>query len=157
MDVIGNLSELPAVCVGLSVFFFLFSYLLIFSLTDSLLKMHRSKSSVKKIKKAYKLKERLWLIHIEANCMHAVKFCKCLILFWRTRCVFFACYLLAGFAAMLSVHLNEIIAWLSVVVFLVFDIPQYILYLFLSRPLIGRFRKFSFEKYHNTKDHDSIL
>ena len=47
MDVISNLIELPVVCVSFSVFLFLFGYLTINGLMDSLLKMHRSKSAVK--------------------------------------------------------------------------------------------------------------
>ena len=157
MDVISNLIELPVVCVSFSVFLFLFGYLTINGLMDSLLKMHRSKSAVKKIKKAYKFKQKLWLIHYEANCIHAVKFCKCLIRFWRMRCVIFVCYLLVGFVTVLGLYANVIIAWFSFGMFLLFDIPQFVLHLSLSRPFIGRFREFSFEKYHNTKDHDSIL
>ena len=157
MNVISNLIELPALCVGLCVFFFLFGYLMIYGLMDSLLKMHRSKSAVKKIKKEYTFKQKLWLIPFESNCIHAVKFCKYLIWFWRIRCFAFTCYLLVGFAAILGLYVNILIAWFSVSMFIFFDIPQLILQLLLSRPFIGRFREFSFEKYHNTKDHDSLL
>ena len=157
MDVIGNMIELPGLCIGLCVVFFLFGYLMIYGLLNSLLKMHRSKSAVKKIKKAYTFRQKLWLAPFEANCIHAVKFCKCLISFWRIRCFVFVCYLLVGFAAIVGLSVNVIIAWFSVGMFIFFDIPQLILHLVLSRPFIGRFREYSFEKYHNTKDHNSLL
>ena len=157
MDVITDLIEVPGLCVVLSVFLFLFGYFMMFGITDSLLKMHRSKSAVKRIKKEYTFKQRLWLVHLEAHCIHAVKFCKCLVSFWRMRCFAFVCYLFVGFAAILGFRLNVFVAWLSVGMFILFDIPQFILHLILSRPFIGRFREFSFEKYHNTREHDSLL
>ncbi len=156
MNIISDLIDLR-VCVGLSVFFFLFGYLTIYCLLNSLLKMHRSKSAVKKIKKEYNFKQKLWLTPFETNCIHAVKFCKGLIWFWRVRCLSFALYLMLGMAAIFGLPVNTIIAWFSAGMFVLFDIPQFIINLLLSRPFIGRFREYSFEKYHNTKDHESLL
>ena len=157
MHIISNLAELPGVCFGLSVFFFLLGFVIIYGLLDSLLKMHRSKSAVKKIKKEYNLKQRVWLIPFESNCIHAVKFCKGLIWFWRIRCLIFALYLMLGLAAMFGLAVNIIIAWFSAGMFVFFDVPQFIIHLLLARPFIGRFQEFSFEKYHNTKDNESLL
>ena len=157
MHIISNLAELPGVCFGITLFFFLFGFVMLYSLLDSLLKMHRSKSAVKKIKKEYKLKHKMWLIPFETNCVHAVKFCKGLIWFWRVRCFTFALYLMLGLAAIFGLSVNAIIAWFSVGMFVFFDVPQFIIQLLLSRPFIGRFREFSFEKYHNTNDHESLL
>lgn len=157
MHIINNLSELPGVCIGLSVFFFLFGLFTIYSLLDSLLKMHRSKSAVKKIKKEYNLKQKLWLIPYEIYCIHAVKFCKGLIMFWRIRCFIFVLYLVLGLATLFDFSIDKLIAWFTVVMFILFDIPQFIIHLLLARPFIGRFREFSFEKYHNTQDHESLL
>lgn len=157
MHIISNLAELPGVCFGLSVFLFLFGFAMIYGLLDSLLKMHRSKSAVKKIKKEYKLKQKMWLIPFETHCMHAAKFCKGLICFWRVRCFTFILYLMLGLAAVFGLSENVIIAWFSAGMFVLFDVPQLIIQLSLSRPFFGRFREFSFEKYHNTKDHESLL
>ena len=157
MHIISKLAELPGVCFGITVFFFSFGFVMLYSLLDSLLKMHRSKSAVKKIKKEYKLKHKMWLIPFETNCVHAVKFCKGLIWFWRVRCFTFALYLMLGLAAIFGLSVNAIIAWFSVGMFVIFDVPQFIIQQLLSRPFIGRFREFSFEKYHNTNDHESLL
>ena len=157
MTIIHNLIELPVVCVGLSLFFFLLGYITTYGLMDSLLKMHRSKSAIKKIKIEYTLKQKLWLIPFEANCIHAVNFCKGLIWFWRIRCFTFALYLILGLAAILGLSVNAIIAWFTFVLLILFDIPLFIIHFLLSRPFIGRFREYSFEKYHNTEDHESLL
>ena len=157
MHIIRNLAESPGVCFGLSVFFFLLGFVMIYGLLDALLRMHRSKSAVKKIKKEYTLKQKTWLISFETNCIHAAKFCKGLIWFWRVRCFTFLLYLMLGLAAIFGLSANAIIAWFSAGMFVFFDVPQLIIQLLLSRPFIGRFREFSFEKYHNTKDHDSLL
>ncbi|MBQ8236735.1 MAG: hypothetical protein IJZ39_01105 [Oscillospiraceae bacterium] len=157
MDVIDNLAELPVVCMGISVFLFLLGFCMIYGILDSLLKMHRSKSAVQKIKKEYKLIHRVWFIPFETNCIHAVKFCKGLILFWRIRCFTFALYLMLGLGAMFGLSVNEVIAWFGAGMFVFFDVPQFAIFLLLARPFIGRFREFSFEKYHNTKDRKSLL
>lgn len=157
MLIISNLVEHPGVCFGLTVFFYLFGFSMLYGLLDALLKMHRSKSAVKKIKEDYKLIHKIWLIPFEANCIHAEKFCKGLVWFWRIRCFAFALYLALGLAATVGLSVNAIIAWFSVGMFVLFDIPQFLIQLLLSRPFIGRFREFSFEKYHNTKDHESLL
>jgi len=49
-------------------------------------------------------------------------------------------------------------AWLAMGFFMLFIIPVFVLNRILSRPvLFGRFRSFSFEKYHNTENHKSIF
>lgn len=52
---------------------------------------------------------------------------------------------------------NIVVAWYTAGMFVFFDVPQFIIHLLLTRPFVGRFREFSFEKYHNTKDHESLL
>lgn len=157
MHIINNLAGLPGVCIGLSVFFFLFGFFMVYSLLDSFLKMHRSKSAVKKIKKEYKLRHKIWLIPFEINCLHAVKFCKSLIWFWRIRCFAFVPYLLLGVATAFGLLASIVIAWFTAGMFVFFDVPQFIIHSLLTRPFIGRFREFSFEKYHNTKDYESLF
>ncbi len=157
MHIISNLAEHAGVCFGLSVILFLFGYAMIYGLLDSLMKMHRSKSAVKKIKKEYNLKHKIWLIPFEINCIHATKFCKGLVLLWRARCFAFVLYLILGLLAMVGLPVNTIIAWFSAGMFVLFDAPQLFIYLLLSRPFFGKFREFSFEKYHNTHDYESLL
>ena len=59
LQIIDNLSKQPTVCIILSVIIFLFSFLTNYLLLDSLLKMHRSKSAVKKLKKEYTFLQRI--------------------------------------------------------------------------------------------------
>ena len=46
--------------------------------------MHRSKTAVKKLKNEFTLLQKLRLIPFETHCLHAVRFCKGLILFQKT-------------------------------------------------------------------------
>ena len=157
MDMIARLSDLPEVCIMLSVLLFLMSVFMIYSLLDGLLKMHRSKSAVKKLMKEYTFLQKMWLIPFENHCLHAVKFCKGLVWFQRIRCLSFGTYFAVGMLTLLNLVPNSVLACMSAMMFVIFDIPEMILYRLVSRPIFGRFKEYSFEKYHNTKDHDSLL
>ncbi len=156
LNVVSDLSECPGVCIGLSCVFFLMYLLTAFGLLDALLKMHRSKSAVKKIKKEYSFMQKLRLLPFEDHCLHAVRFCKGLIWFSRVRYIFFALYILIALVGIFY-PVSEMLPWVTITMILCFDIPMLLLSACLSRPLIGRFKEFSFEKYHNTQDHFSLL
>ena len=157
LAVIYGMAEIPGVCVLLSIFFFLLGWFTVYSLADALLKMHRSKSAVRKIKKKYTFRQLFWMVPHERECIHAPKFCTALVYVWRTRCVVFALYLLLGAMALFGLPVNTAIAWYTAGIFVLFDVPQFIVDLSLMRPLIGRFREFSFQKYHHTQDFTSIF
>lgn len=149
-----NLSEQPSVCITISVFLFLFATITNYLLLDSLLKMHRSKSALKKLKKEYTFLQRLGFLHFNGNCRHAVKFCNGMIMFQRSG---WLCFVIYMFGFVFDFFSADTISWLSVVVCLCFDLPSFVINWALSRPLLfGRFKKYSFEKYHNTDNHESL-
>ena len=158
LQIIGNLSKQPTVCIILSVIIFLFSFLTNYLLLDSLLKMHRSKSALKKLKKEYTFLQRMRLTHFKGNCRHAVKFCNSLVFFQKTGLVCFTIYLLVSFLFVFDLLSSAFISWLSIVLFMVIDLPSFAINWALSRPLFfGRFKEHSFEKYHNTDNHESLF
>lgn len=158
MQLIDNLSKQPTLCIILSVLIFLFSLLMNYLLLDSLLKMHKSKSAVKKLKKEYTFLQRLSLLHFKENCRHAVKFCNCLIVFQKIAWICLTIYLFISLLFAFGIFSATFITWLAVGIFVLFDIPTFVLQLVLSRPIFfGRFKEYSFEKYHNTENHDSLL
>lgn len=157
-QLIENLSKQPMVCIILSVIIFLFASLLNYMLLDSLLKMHRSKSALKKLKKEYTFLQRLCLLHFKGNCRHAVKFCNVLILFQKSSWVCFALYLIVSLLFVFGFFSAAIISWLSIAIFLFVDLPSFAINWTLSRPLLfAQFKEHSFEKYHNTDNHESLF
>ena len=158
LQIIDNLSKQPTVCIILSVIIFLFSFLTNYLLLDSLLKMHRSKSAVKKLKQEYTFLQRMQLIHFKENCRHAIRFCNKMIVYLKISWIFLALYLIVSLLFVFGLFSSKFIAWLTVGIFLLFDVPAFAINRLLARPIIfGRFKEFSFEKYHNTENHDSLL
>ena len=158
LQIIDNLSKQPTVCIILSVIIFLFSFLTNYLLLDSLLKMHRSKSAVKKLKQEYTFLQRMQLIHFKENCRHAIRFCSKMIVYLKISWIFLALYLIISLLFAFGLFSSKFIAWLTVGIFLLFDVPAFAINRLLARPIIfGRFKEFSFEKYHNTENHDSLL
>ena len=158
LQIIDNLSKQPTVCIILSVIIFLFSFFTNYLLLDSLLKMHRSKSALKKLKKEYTFLQRLRFLHFKGNCRHAVKFCDSMIIYQKIGWVCLAVYLLTSFLFVFGFFPATIISWISVAIFLCIDLPSFTISLLLSRPLLfGRFKEYSFEKYHNTDNHESLF
>ena len=156
--IIENLSKNSVVCILLSVFLFLFCFLTNYLLLDSLLKMHRSKSAEKKLKKEYSFSQKLCLLHFKENCRHAIKFCKRLILFQKIGWICLAIYLLLAVLSACRLLPAEFIAWFAIGLFMLFDVPTFVINRILVRPIIfGRLKHFSFEKYHNTDNHESLL
>lgn len=152
MHIINNLAEHPVVYLILSVSLFLFSSLTCYLLLNGLLKMHRSKTAVKKLKKEYTFLQKLWLCPFKIHCLHAVKFCKFLVILQRIGWIYLALYLL------ISSFSSTVLVWGAVILFVLFDLPVFLLHFALVRPIIfGRLKHYSFEKYHNTENHISLL
>ncbi len=157
MNILLNLSREPGACVLLMVLLFLFSFLLVFLLMESLLKMHRSKTAVKQIKKEYSLFQNIIQLPLEKHGLHASRFCKGFIRFHRIGMGGFAAYLLVALGNGLGLISDAFLAWSSAGMFLLYEMPVFVLNGILSRPFIGRFREYSFQKYHNTENHDQLL
>lgn len=157
MELVENLSREPAVCVIVTVMVFLFCYCTDLLLLGSLLKMHRSKTALKKLKKQYTLRQRLGLCHFRENCLHAVPFCRGLVLFLRLGWGCMGAYLLWALVYALGGCSAGSLARFSAGILLGFCMPTWAVNLALARPIFGRFREFSFEKYHNTDNRRSLL
>ena len=157
-QIIENLSKQPVACIILSVLIFIFCFFTNYLLLDSLLKMHRSKSAVKKLKKEYTFLQRMRLLHFKENCRHAIKFCNGMIIYQKIGWVCLAIYLFIALLFAFGLFSATFITWLTVGIFVGFDVPAFVINRLLARPIIfGRFKEFSFEKYHNTENHDSLL
>ena len=157
MSIIRNLAAEPLACVILTVLFFLFATLLNILILHSLLQMHRSKTAMKKLMKEYTFFQKLRLLPYEAHCLHAPLFCKFLIRLQWLGGGCFALYLLIWLFNMVGLLSDPFLGWSTLVFFLLYDLPAFIINGVLSRPVIGRFREYSFRKYHNTADHRSLL
>ena len=97
MRIISNLTATPQACVLITVSLFLVSLIITCSLLNALLKMHRSKSAVKKIMKEYRFLQKVWMYPYEAHCLHAISFCRFLIYLQRISYCSFTLYLMTGF------------------------------------------------------------
>ena len=158
LQIVENLSKQPIACIILSVIIFLFFFFTNYLLLDSLLKMHRSKSAVKKLKKEYTFLQRIRLLHFKENCRHAIKFCNGMIIYQKIGCVCIVIYLFMALIFAFGLFSATFITWLTVGLFVAFDVPAFVINRLLARPIIfGRFKEFSFEKYHNTENHNSLL
>ena len=157
MYIIKNLSEHPALCVVVSLLLFFFSSMTCYLLLGGFLKMHISKTAVKKLKNEFTLLQKLRLIPFETHCLHAVRFCKGLILFQKTGWILFAIFLLITLMNCVGVLSDMVLACGTVSLFALFDVPMLVLHQVFARPIIGRFKAYSFEKYHNTENHTSLL
>lgn len=156
--IIENMSAQPATCVIASVLLFFFAALANYILMDGLLEMHRSKSALKKLKKQYTFFQKIRLLHFKDNCRHAVKFCNGMIIYQKIGWLCFAVYLLAGLLYAFDFFPAAVISWLSIAIFFCFDLPSIVISWALSRPLLfSQSKKFSFEKYHNTDNHESLF
>lgn len=128
-----------------------------YDILNALLKMHRSKSALKNLKREYRIVQKMWLIPSKNHCLHAIRFSGVLVWFGRLNIIYLCLYLL--FALLLtgnSVH-SAVIAFGTLGYIVFFFIPSVVIDIALSRPFFGKFRTYSFEKYHNTKNHTSIL
>ena len=158
MHSIRNLAEHPMLCVVISAICFLLSGFLCYSMLNRLIKMHRSKTAVKKLMREYTFFQKVWMQPYENNCLHAVNFCKYLITFQRIGRIGLCIYALICLLNAMGVCSNMTLFWCSVVRLGLLDLPVFIIDLGLARPFIfGRFKKYSFEKYHNTDNHNSLL
>lgn len=129
-----------------------------YTLLDSLLKMHRSKTAVQKIKREYSFIEKWYMVHYKENCRHAVKFCNFIITFQRISWICLATYLffigLWGYGVLSALSIIKI----TVCFFIFIIMPSMAISISLARPILfGRSKKYSFEKYHNTQNHNSIF
>ena len=157
MQIIDNLAKQPGLCIVLCIVLFFVVYGDNYILLTALLKMHRSKTAVKKLNKQYNLAQKLWFIHFYEHCLHAVGFCKAFIWYSRMHVLYLGIFLLSVLLYAVQLFNGNTIVWLSTTMIFLFSLPSTFISWSVSRPFIGRFKIHTFEKYHNTDDHSSLF
>ena len=157
MQIIDNLAKQPALCIFLCMMLFFAVYVGNYMLLTALLKMHRSKSAVKKLNQQYKISQKLWFTHFYENCLHAVGFCKFFVWYSRVHVLYFGICLLSALLCAVQFLSREVIAWMCAAMLFLFVLPTCFIISSVSRPIIGRFKYHTFEKYHNTDNHTSLF
>lgn len=157
MGLVQKLSDHPVLCAVCSVILFLFCSFLICLLLDALLRMHRSKTAVRKLKGRYRFFQRVGLRMYEENCLHALQFCKWMILFQGIGWGCFGIYIVILLGSEMLHLPASWSVWAGIGLLVMFDLPVFVINRILSRLFIGRPKGYSFEKYHNTKNHEDLF
>ncbi len=158
MTILDNLLAHPWLAMFCALVSGIFCCVCLASLSGALLKMHRSKSAVKKLLAAYSAPPRLWLQPAWENALHAKRFCRISIAIYRVRLLCLASSLAAGLVILAVPKLSDIAVYTAGAFFLLLDIPWLIVFFLLgNKPLGKRWQGFHFEKYHNTPEHDKLL
>lgn len=158
IDMINSLSKSPGSIIFISSVFGLLVFITNRFLLASLLRMHRSKTAVKKIEKKYTFKQRFLLHHVRDYCKHATRFTKWMIVIHHVN---LAVTLLVSALALLSccvASLGIIAAWVLIAQLAIVVFPVFISEFFLTKhPFNKRKREYRFTDYHNTDDHESVF
>lgn len=156
MEIIHRLSENPALCVMVSAVLGIWGIVGIRGMLTDLLKMHRTKASMKKIYQIYSLADRLRLRHIADNCIHARGFCNVLIAVDNAYCVFLIMSLLAGIMCIYT-DAATLLAVITVAKLALLDIPVHLLLTILKEEPMSRDSQWRFRKYQNSPDYYSLF
>lgn len=147
-------SESPEACILLSSIIGIASMLCLRFLAAALLEMHRSRSNIKKIRDSYNFWHKLIMKPAWQECLHAKKFCRAIIVCHHVRVSIFLVMLVVNIMPRLSLFS----ALLSCLVFIVIDVPILVMHLIMDRHPFQRLKnEYRFQKYHNTKDHNSLF
>lgn len=151
-------SENTALALCLITFLGGISMAMLHDLACDLLKMHKSKTAVKKLCGAYFLIQRLFLRPAWEHCEHAVKFCRAVILLYGLQAAATASVVALGIAALLWGKLCCLFGYTAAAKVLFLDAPVLLLSVVLfKRPTNKERGKWRFEKYHNTSNHESLF
>ena len=155
--IVGELSESAAACTFLMVFFSILSMIWIRGVVSGLFEMHRSRSAIKKINKTYSFRQKVLLQHAWRDCLHAKKFCRCLIIAHHCIFVLLILELSLAIASNIWPMLMPVIAWYTLVSVVGISIPVCLPNFILDRYPFAKWKhEFRFRKYHNTNNHDSL-
>ena len=157
MRIAGVFSESAILCSFLMCVFSLLSMFCIRSIVSGLFEMHRSKSALKKINKNYSFGQRICLKHAWQDCLHAKRFCRCLII--SHHCIFWLLVVELLLALLSNVWpvLMSVVAWFTLGFVIGISIPVCLLNFVLDRYPFQKWKhEFRFRKYHNTSNHDSL-
>ena len=153
----GEFSESAMLCFFLMTVFSLVSMICIRGVVSGLFEMHRSKSSIKKINKTYSFAQKILLQHAWRDCLHAKRFCRCLIITHHCIFVLLVLELLLALFSNLWPALMPVVAWYTLFFIICISTPVCLLNFLLDRYPFAKWKhEFRFRKYHNTSNHDSL-
>ena len=148
----------PGACIFVTSVFALVSILCLRMIISSLLEMHKSKSTMKKIAREYSFFQKVLLMPAWKENEHAIKFCKFLVVLHHIRVALWISLLLLMLIASVVPGASKVAASLAVTITVAADFPIIVLNIALDRYSFKRFKhEYRFRKYHNTKDHDSLF
>lgn len=154
---IGVLSESAAICLFFAAVFTLPSIISIRCIISGLNEMHRSRTAQKKLYKEYSFRERTILKPAWQKCLHAQKFCRFLIVYHHSIAILFLIELLLAVFSCFFPVLMQVIACFTLIFSIFVCFPVLILSSTLDRYPFQKFKhEFTFRKYHNTDDHNSL-
>ena len=156
MELIHRLALSPGLCVLVSAVLGIWGIAGIRGMLTDLLKMHRTKASMKKIYQTYSLADRLLLRHISDNCIHTRGFCNVLIAVDNAYCVFLVMSLLAGIMCIYT-DAATLLAVITVAKLALLDIPVHVLLTILKEDPMSRDSRWRFRKYQNSPDYYSLF
>ena len=148
----------PGACVFIASVFAMVSIICLRMLISGLLKMHKSKSAMKKISKEYGFYQNVLLVPAWKENEHAKKFCKFLIVLHHIRVALWISLLLLMLIALVVPSVSKVAASLAITIMVAADFPIIVLNIAMDRYSFKRFKhEYRFQKYHNTKDHNSLF
>ena len=154
---IGEFSNSEPLCLFITGFVSVLCIICIRGLVSGLFEMHRSRSAQKKLYKEYSFLQKVVLKHAWQACLHAKRFCRFLIIYHHVIAIAFFLELLLALFSVFFPGLAHFIAYFTLISSVCFFTPVCILNTCLDRyPFIKFKHEFTFRKYHNTQDHNSL-
>lgn len=157
-ELITTLTEQPGLTILFSVLFGLAALICTRSLLGSLLKMHRSKTAVKKIEKQYFFAQRFLLHHVRDHCVHAKKFCRRVIVLHHANLIITLLVCITGALGCILHSFAVIAVYALLVQFFVIVLPVTVLeFALVKHPFRKVKGPYRFTDHHNTDDHESLF
>lgn len=149
--------SLPA-CAFLACTFGLCSIVAIRCIVSELFGMHRSKSSLKKIRKPYSFWQSVIMKPAWDECLHAKGFCRKIIICHHMRVILLFFELFLTILANYFPELKLVTGYCAGAIFLAIDIPILVMHLVLDRyPFQRGKHEYRFRKYHRSAERDRLF
>ena len=148
----------PLFCIILTCIFSVSTICCLRSIVCGLFKMHRSGSALKKLLNSYSFCAKCILLPAWNECLHAKRFCKFLILVHNVRFVLLISSISLALLSNIISVLVSINAVFSGIIFFTFDIPILVMHRVMDQhPFKRQKNKYRFQKYHKTKNYNSLF
>lgn len=156
--VIDKFSQSPEACLLLGSVFAIVSVAGLRMIVGGLMEMHRSKTALEKLRKGYTFRDKLLMKHAWEDCLHAKGFCRALIVCHHIRVLLLLGTLILTLSAIWLPNLLPAAGYAAGVLFLIMDVPIMVMETILDKYSFHRRKhEYRFKKYHNTKDHSSLM